>query len=315
MLDDAAIASFLDLSFDHLCTRKVKELVDLDRVIRSIDAALEPERIADVQQRVVKPARQRLIARARASSLKVEVWLPAPVKDLIAEELAKPAPLPPKLVDELVGSEKVRDEVRAMLSDTLSSFIKKATGGSGEERDSSPGAAAARAFGFGARAMAAAGRGLLGGLGDQLERTLQDKVRDFVDASVAVVQQRIAKKLTSEETAKGLGKRRKEAFLGFMAKTESEVADYVAKAPHDVIDAVVPGLVQHNLKRPELREAIRAEIEAAIAELGGDEVGAVLDRLGQRALAREAMHAHVGPIAKDFVATPGFTAWFAAVKP
>jgi hypothetical protein len=265
----------------------------------------------------VKPARERLIARAKASSLKAGVWLPAPVKDLIAEELGKPAPLPPKLVDELVGSEKVRDEVRAMLSDTLSSFIKKATGGSGggDEKDASPGAAAARAFGFGARAMAAAGRGLLGGLGDQLERTLQEKVRDFVDASVAAVQQRIAKKLTSEETAKGLGKRRKEAFLGFLDKTEAEVAAYVTKAPHDVIDALVPGVVQHNLQRPELREAIRAEIAAAIAELGEDEVGAVLDRLGQRALAREAMHALVGPIAKDFVATPGFTAWFAAVKP
>ncbi len=314
MLDDAAIASFLDLSFDHLCSRKVKELVDLDRAIRSIDAALEPARVADAQQRLVSPARARLIARAKASALRVDVWLPAPVRDLIAEELGKPAPLPPKLVDELVGSEKVRDEVRAMLSDTLQSFIKKATGGGGEQ-DASPGAAAARAFGFGARAMAAAGRGLLGGLGDQLERTLQDKVRDFVDASVAAVQQRIAKKLTSDDTAKELGKRRKKAFLAFLEKTEPEVAAYVAKAPHDVIDALVPGLVQHNLQRPELREAIKAEIKAAIDELGEDEVGALLDRLGQRALAREAMHAHVGPIAKDFVATPAFGAWFAAVKP
>ncbi len=313
MLDDAALASLLDLAFDHLCARKVKELVDLDRTIRSLDAALAPDHIAEVQRRVTAPARARLIQRAKASSLKVDAWLPSDVKDLIAGALGAPAPLPPKLVDELVGSEKVRDEVRAMLSDTLSSFVKKATGG--DDKDQGPTASVGRAFGFGARAVAAAGRGLLGGLGDQLERTLQEKVRDFVDASVAVLQQRIAKKLTSDDTAKTLGKRRKKAFLAFLGKTEAEIAAHVAKAPHDLIDALVPRIVQHNLKRPELRDAIRGEIEAALAELGEDELGAVLDRLGQRDLAREAMHAQLGPIVRDFVATPAFASWLGGVKP
>lgn len=312
MVSDAALASLLDLAFDHLCSRKLGELVDLDRAMAHVDAALEPARVAEVQRRVVRPARDRLLALAKASTLKVEVWLPEDVRALVGEALGQPAPLPPKLVDELVGSEKVRDEVRAMLSDTLQGFIKKATGG--DEKDASPGAAVGRAFGFGARVMASAGRGLLGGLGDQLERTLQDKVRDFVDASVAAVQQRIAKKLTSEETAKALGKRRKEAYLTFLGKTEQEVAGYAEKAPQDLIDALVPQLIAHNLKRKELRDAIRAEIAAALQELGGDTVGELLDRLGQRQLGREAMHAQLGPIAREFVASPAFAGWLAGLK-
>jgi hypothetical protein len=314
MISDAALASLLDLAFDHLCSRKIGELVDLDRAVAHVDAALEPARVAEIQRRLVRPARDRLLALAKQSSLEVEVWLPDDVRALIADALGEPAPLPPKLVDELVGSEKVRDEVRAMLSDTLQSFIKKATGG-GDEKDASPAASVGRAFGFGARVMASAGRGLLGGLGDQLERTLQEKVRDFVDASVAAVQQRIAKKLTSEDTAKALGKRRKQAFLTFMGKTEQEVAGYVEKAPQDLIDGLVPILIAHNMQRKELRDAVRTEIAAAFEELGDDTVGELLERTGQKALAREVLHAQVAPVVRAFVASPAFAAWRAANKP
>src|SRR5437016_4028972 len=128
-LDDAALADFLDVTFDFVCTRPLSDLVDRDRVLTALDEATRPDRVAMVQGRVTAPLRTRLLSRAKASTVKLAAWIPAPAVEPIADMIGAPLPLPPKLVDELVASEEVRDEVREMLSDAISGFIKKAVGG------------------------------------------------------------------------------------------------------------------------------------------------------------------------------------------
>ncbi len=308
MLDDAALTALLDLGFEFGCQKRISDLIDVGRVLEAIDLAATPERLLRLHQRVIAPQRDRLLARAKASDVELGAWIPEMAVEPIADLIGAPVPLPPKMVDDMVASEQVRDEVRAMLSDTLSGFLKKAFGG-----DSTGGAASIGSMlGRGARTFGALGKGLLGGLGDELQKQLQDKVRDFVDGSVSALQERIAKKLKSEETAKALAKRRRAGFLKLLKKKESEAVAPLGGVPFPAIDALVPLLLHHNLGRAELRAAVKDEIAAVLGELSTQTIGDWLEELGLRAHAKSMMHAALVPIVREVVATEPFLAWWKA---
>jgi hypothetical protein len=308
-LDDAAITAFLDLVFDHACAQPLSTFVDADRVLSAIETVANEPRVSMLHQRILGPLCERLIARGKASTLTLAAWIPEPLVEPIADLIGAEIPLPPKMIDDLVASEEVRDEVRAMLSDALSNFIKKATGGGGEKAGS-----LRDVLGRGARTFGAVGKGLLGGLGDELQKQMQERVRDFVDGSVAALQERIAKKLKSEETTKSLAKRRRKGFLKLLQKKESEAAGTLEPIPFAAIDALAPMLVAHNVRRTEIHEALKAEIGHVLKELGAQTVGEHLDELGLRDQALAALHAHGTPFGKSFMATPAFQAWFDQAK-
>ncbi len=295
-MDDLALTRFLDAAFAFVCQRRVAEFVDVDRLLAAVDTAAEPSRVARLVARFGAPARARVLERLRASSLPLGVWLPDPVRDALVAMLGQPAPIPRALVDKVVADEHVRDSARAMLQEALSSFIHKAF-------SVTPGGRGLRGMiGFGARAAG----GLFGGIGGEIQRHLEERVRDFVDGGVTMLQQRVAQKLTSEDTARQLGKRRRAVFRDMLSHPESEIARFVRKTPWDALEAMVPAIVTHNLGRAELRAALRAEIVAVVEELSRQTVGELLDELGLRAQMSEAVRAHGLPLARAFVASPEF---------
>lgn len=306
-LDDHALASLLDLLFDHTCARPVSDFIDADRVLAILDEVATVERITQVRARFVKPLSDRLLERALGSELLVATWLPEAQAARLTELSGKPARIPKKVIDEVIANEKVRDEVRTTLSETLTSFIRKASA-----PVSGPATSGLRgALGFGARAVASAGKGLLGGIGDELQRQLQDRVRDFVDASVEAIQERIARKLGSDETAAALGKRRRKWVAETLARTEKQVASQILASRIEELEAMVPALIAHNVKRAEVRAAITDETRAWVEEASKQSIGELLDEYGIKEHARAALHAHGLPFARALCATPSFSAWWA----
>ena len=295
-MDDLALTRFLDAAFAFVCQRRVAEFVDVDRLLAAVDVAAEPSRVARLVARFAAPARVRLLERLRASSLPLGVWLPDPVRDALFALLGQPAPIPRALVDKVVADEHVRDSARAMLQEALSSFIHKAF-------SVTPGGRGLRGMiGLGARAAG----GLFGGIGGEIQRHLEERVRDFVDGGVTMLQQRVAQKLTSEDTARLLGKRRRAIFRDILLHPESEIARFVRKTPWDALEAMVPAIVAHNLARAELRAALRAEITAVVGELSTQTIGELLDDLGLRAQVAEAVRTQGLPLARAFVGSPEF---------
>ncbi len=311
-IDDVALTELLDLSYDFFCTRRVGELIEVDRLLAAIDETVTEPRVARFQERFLGPARERLLARANASSILLGAWLPEEAKTKIADLLGAPMPIPKQFIDEAVANEKVRDQIRDMLRDTLTSFVSKVTGSGAQGGGGGGGAGLMGAIGFGARAFGAAGKSLLGGLGDEIQKQMQDRVRDFVDGAVAGVQDRIAKRLADPKTAEDLGKRRKKGFLKLLEKTEAEAAKTIAKAPFAQIDPLVPSIVVHNVKRSELRAVVKAEIEAVLAELQKDTIGGLLDEAGAREIVRVSLHQHALPLMRELCRTPMFEAWWSA---
>ena len=289
-MDDATLTAFLDRVYDFSCDQPVASFVDREHLLAALDDAAQPDRVARAVERL-RPVRERLFERAKKSELKLGVWLPEPLKDAVAAFLGQPVKIPRKLIDEAVTSERMRENLRAMMQESISSVLTKAT-------TASPG-------GRGLRGMiglaGAAGRGLLGGLGEEIQRQLEERVRDFVDGGVSMVQQRIAQKLASEETANELGHRRKKAFLHLMETSEADAARTVERAPWPLLDGLWPVALKHNLQRAEVRAAILAEVDAALADVGAQKLGALLDEAGLREHLRGWLHRKGLPLAKSFL--------------
>jgi hypothetical protein len=288
-VDDRELLKLIDGAFDFLCERRVDELVDVERLLLALDAAATPPRLTRLIERFVAPARTRIIERLEASDRLLGVWLPEPVKSALAQLLGMPIKLPKAWIERAVNDERVRDQVRTTMQEALANAIQKGF-------QVTPG-------GRGLKGMiglaGAAGRGLFGGLATELE----DRLRSFVDAGVQNLQQRVAQRLASDETAEQLGRRRRRVFLDALMQPEADAGRVFARGPHAAVDALVPLVIVHNLGRPEIREAIREEVAAAITELSSQTIGELLDELGLRGLMQEATRTRALPLVKAFLAS------------
>lgn len=296
-MDDDAIVRLIDGAFAFACERRLDEFVDVERLLAAVDAAAASPGAARLIDRLLAPARARAVERAHKSATPLGAWLPDPVRDALAALLGQPAPIPRALVDKVVADEHVRESARAMLQEALSGFIHKAFA-------ATPGGRGLRGMiGLGARAAG----GLLGGLGDEIQRQLEERARDFVDGRVTLLQQRVAQRLASDETAQLLGKRRRRIFLDLLKLPESRAARLAERVPWAAIDAMVPAIVRHNLQRDEVRAVVRDELRAAVAELSTQPLGALLDELGMRQIVAAEVRARGLPLVRSWLASPHFS--------
>jgi hypothetical protein len=294
--DDATLIAWIDALFDFTCTRRASDFIDVEQLLAAVDVAAEAPRLSRLVARFSGPARTRVLARLKVSAVLLGAWLPEPVRDALALLMAQPVVIPRPLIDQVIADEHVRETTRTIMHETLSSFINKAFA-------VAPGGRGLRGvIGLGARAAG----GLLGGLGDELKRQLEERTGDFVDAGMHLIQQRVAHKLASEETARLLGQRRRAAFLELLKKPESEVAKLAERVPWAALEAMLPAIVTHNLARAEVRTALVDEVKAVVAELSALTVGEWLDELGVRELTRAFVQAHALPLAHAFVAAGPF---------
>lgn len=276
---DADLLSLLDDSFARLCAQPVGAFLDPESALAALDLLGDPERVAGFNERVMVPLRDRLLDRAAKSGVKLRDWLPDEAAARIVERAGRPRPLPPKMVDELVASERVRDGVKATLTEALTSFVQKASAGGGAAAVG--GGMLRGALSFGAKA---AGK-MLGGVGEEIQRQLMDRVGDFVDGAMSNVQQRIAERLKSDETSKALGKRWGAGVAKALEGTEANGAKRLRRVAWAEVDAMAPAVVAHNAQRAALRATIAEELVAVGADLAGETVGSLLDAAGLREMA------------------------------
>lgn len=293
-MDETALRDLIDAAFGFLCERTVGEVIDVEVILDGMERVLTPTRIGMVLSRLAAPMRERVIAWLSASDRPLAEWLPEPTRDALAEWLGAPAPIPRAVIDEVVTSEKVREAVRAMLHESITSAIPRGfgapAGGRGERRGG-------------------LGRSLFGGIGDEIQRQLEHRVRELIDGGVAMIQARIAQRLASEETARLLGRRRRRAFLELLGKPERSAGRFLERVPHAVLDGLWAVAVPHNFARAEVRAMVRGELQAALVELSRQPIGPLLDELGLRDHVRDALLLRGTTLAHQFVGSPWFAAW------
>lgn len=297
--DDGAFAELLDLGFAFVCARPLDAFVDVDHVLAAVDAGFTEDGVSTFVRRFVAPVRKRLLDRGQKSAVTLGAWLPDATRDALAQLLGQPVRLPRAAIDELVASPHTRDAVKAMLQDAVGNILSRGFAGGGKGMRG--------AIGMAQRA----GKGLFGGIGEEVQRQLEERLRDFIDTGVGLVLHRIAHKLASDDTAVLLGSRRKKAFLELCKKTEQDAVKFAETLQLPLLEALLPTVVVHNLQRAEVREALRAEVEATLRELGRQPIGELLRELGLFDVVRDNVRAHGVPLLRELWGTPEMKAWLA----
>lgn len=235
--------------------------------------------------------------------------VPQAVRHALRDVVARPLSPDRKAVLTVMDREPVRELVRALLLDAVMDFGRKA---------SAPVAGVAK--GLGSLAKLAGGTlrsqgplgGLVGAVSDEVERQLERRAQEFVDAALGGIFGKVADLLSDPKRAAEAAELRLAFFDGALELTHAQLA-------RELMNADVAGAAQ-TLKRaleaaasgPEGQALFTRAAEALVAELAGKTVGAAIDTWGLRRAVNEHVEPWLSERLEALLASDPFARWLEA---
>ena len=239
-------------------------------------------------------------------------WVPGAAAERLREVVAASHGMDADQTLRWIDHEAMRDLVRRVLRETLSSFVKRLRSPVSESRLLSGVKRRAGRFAKRPRALVGGlGDGMMGAVSDEMERQMQRRVGDFVDSAVGSVLRRIAEHVSDPSHQAQYGKMRA-AMLDLTLQTSSRAAARtLSKADLGAVAAYVRaefvGLSDSDLLRQRIVDMLQDEL---------DEAATLRDWLVRRNLLEAwrdwaviELAAHTRELAK----TEAFEAWFVAL--
>jgi hypothetical protein len=289
-LADAGDAGRLvGVCFDFLVAQPVSRFVTPAQVLEHIETALRPSHVRRVLIEHLPAALERDRERARAREDRIEAYLTPEALELFRRLAAGPVRLNPEILEGLVKQDAVRHMVRVMVEETLGRFVQMLKP---------------------AVANGPLGKGLFARLGAQMETQLSKAATGFVSTSLDFLLGRLAHVLATPETRRQLARLRAEGLEAGLKLRTSALWDLAQEVDLEEVLAVVPGLVEHNLGRPEIRELILAEAAAALDIEGARTLGELLEPDAVAAWRARCVEV-AGPLLAELVQTAPFERWLA----
>lgn len=325
--DASALGALTDLLLDAALARPVVEAIDEARVVRLTVAVVEAERVERALATLVRPAyeRQRVLVEKRGD--RVKDWLPEGGADLLDGVLAE-ARLPRGAwARSLVDAHDVRELLAPVLQETLLSFARKlplvggAAGGAAEDGGASQAAqkllglarGLAQNAGERAQKIADLGRGVLGGLGGEMEKRVASAAREYSQGAFEPLRAAFEARLASEEGRAILARMRTRAVREILEAPAADIAADADALPREAVDRLVARAIAFGARRPELEEMLRAEVRAFAEAHAGETVGQVLDAWGLRELVVREGRAELSAIAAAAARGEAAEAWLRAL--
>ncbi len=294
--DEASAGALLGLAFDFAVDQPVSTYVDAERLLGHLDRALDERVIEAYVRDHLRPFHDREAERAVARDDVVADWLTAEVQAELRALAAKPVEFDRRMLEGIVKQDSVRHMLRSIIEETLGRFV--------ESFKSTLSSLSGGRLGM--------GRGLLGGITGQIEAQLQKAVASFVGGSMNLMLERLVAILASPETARQLARSKLQAYDAAVKTKTRKIAKGALKLPLDDLLETVPGLIAHNLARPEVRAGIVAEVEAWLAIEGDKAVRELWAEPAHVAALRAEVVEQGAPLLRAFAATEGFRGWLAA---
>ena len=306
LADDTKTESLVGLAFDFTLEQPVQTFIEPELLLAHVDRALTEALTEAAIARHVRPFLEREQARAEARGDRVGDWLPAQAKETLRGLAGRPVRLERAFLEGLVEQEAVKHLVRSVVEETLDRFLQtlKPGGSGGGVR----GAMGRGAVGF----ASGLGKGLLGGLGAQMEQQLKAAASAFIAGSMNVVMERVVTLLASPDTGVKLGRMNQTGFDEALKQKTGRVWAQAMKLPVDALLGVVPSIITHNLSRPEIRAGILDEVRAFLEVEGACTLREILAEAGAVDAWREETIAKAAPLLRTFAASEPFRAWVAA---
>lgn len=309
--DPAAVEALAELSLNAVLDAPMARLVPEELAVRAARLAVE----GWLQSPQAVPALQKLVEDAfnelqRDGRKLRDVMLPD-LQRTVTSLLERPYSPDRRLVLTVIDRPPMRELIRGLLLQTVLDFGKKVT---------SPVAGMAKSLGGLARfavdtAKARSGTlgSMVGAVSGEVERQLEKRAIDFVDASMSGVFGELADSVSDPKRAHEAAELRVAFFEGVLELTLPQLA-------RELSNLDVPGgaeVLRDGLNRWVGSPASDAAFKDFAARLtkreGGRSLRAVLEESGQlqtfRAIGKESVAARISEV----VATPEFGAWLAAL--
>lgn len=290
---------FVDLLLNDVLDRPVSEVVDPAWFSRQLVAA---GRSAAADPRTERALRERL-ADVRKRVPSGPIVLPAEVRDPLRRVLTKPYVPNRELLGKLLDHVAVRELLRHLFQDLLVAFAKKLrppippTGLSGAFAGKSP---------FGA--LGKLGGGVLGAMGEEFERQVEQKAREFMDHAVHRLVEKMADQLANPERGAEYGAFRTHVVDVLGATDAKVLAGELEKLDPDSLVSTAVAVARSYLERDETEGEVEKLVRAAVDEAGSRTARELLGGSEEHALGflRELLKQR----ARAVVATPAFAEWW-----
>lgn len=307
----APAATLAALSIDAVLATPLGELLPRDRTVAVAREALAgwlaaPGAVTALS-RVVESLTERLQAE------------PRPMKDVVAREVraalrevvARPFSPERRLVLAIIDRSPVRELVRQLLLDTVLDFGRKA---------SAPVAGMARGLGSLARlageTVKARGGGLgslVGAVGSEVERQLERRAVDFVDAALGGVMGQLADVIANPQRAAEAAELRVAFLDGALELSGPQLARELmnldAAGGAEVLRAGLARWVASDQAAPQLHQLA----DFVLTRDAGRPVGELLREIGLLEVVRAAAVEALAERTRRLAATPAFEAWLTAL--
>lgn len=306
LADETKTETLVGLGFDFVIDQPVSTYLEPTRILAHLDHALTVELTEQAIRRHLRPFLDRETARAQARGDRVGDWLTPEARATLRELVGRPVKLERRFLEGLVKQEAVTHLVRSVVEETLDRFLQTLKPGG-------TGGGVFGAMGRGAVGLASGlGKGLLGGIGAQVEGQLKAAAGTFIAGSMNVLLDRVVHLLAAPDTGVKLGRMNQAGFDAALEQKTGHVAERGMKLPVDELLAVVPGLLAHNLARPEIRAGLLEELGAFLEVEGARTLRDVLAEARDVDAWRAEVVSVGAPLLRAFVQSEGFKAWIAA---
>lgn len=315
-------ATGVALLVDRFFALPIREVVDLSEVHRIALDALTAENVERMVERHVEPGIDRYGALAKETGETVGGLVPEDSVDEIRSILGNSKLPRAKWAEGIVDPALMRRLFAPVWTHLLVNFAKRmpipgvGLGGGG----TGTGSAVGRGIGGVASRLSKsvqeraekivdAGRGVMGGLGAELEKRVQAAARDFGEGAQAVWREALRDRLKSEEGRELVALVRQQILEHVLLTKLSDLHEDVDRVPlADILDAV-PAIVEHAVRRPFARKLVAQEIAAFLAVEGDRTLKDLLSELG----IFDAVHALVcergDDLLRNVAGSPAFGEW------
>jgi hypothetical protein len=310
-------AELLGLGFEALAALPVASLVGEGELCALVEAALVIDGAGPFSRELVMPAVKRvagsLAARPETLGAAFSDSGKAKLRAIVQSGRGPKGAwlagaIPPDELQKLVGP---------IVQDVLLKFVAKlpvpgASGGSGSGAGGGGGSLLGmigKQVAKSAGQIADVGKGVLGGLGSELERRFSAAARDFSQAAATDVRTAIITRLKSDDGQRSLTRIRDAVVERVLSALLKDVTEDLLRLPVDDIGELVLDTLHHLRTQPLFRDVLRAEVRATYAALGQRSARDLLEAGGLLEPARAAAIAAVDPGFRALSASPAFGDW------
>ncbi len=250
----------------------------------------------------LRPALERERTRARSRDDQAGDWFTPEAIATLREAVGRPVRLDRAWLEKLTRQEAVRFFLKGIVEETIERFVENLTSVGGSSLIGS--------IGRGAVGLAAnVSKAVLGSLAPQIESQIKGAASRFVASSLNLVLDRVVVMFSSKDAAEQMGHMNQVAFDAFLDLPTKKVVETAMKLPVDEVLSVLPGLVAHNLGRKPVRDAILAELRAALAVEGKKPLREIIGDEGAVAAWRAEVVRLAAPLLVEFAGSTAFASW------